>query len=65
MGALLRLLAYINIKEKKIVSLFRKIIGRKIFIRTELCMTKYTTYIPTYENRDVSARKMMEFTQND
>ena len=34
---------------KKIVPLYRKVLWIKIFIRTELCMTKYITYIHTYK----------------
>ena len=33
----------------KIIPLCRKFVGRKIVIRTELCMTKHITYMHTYK----------------
>ena len=57
-------LPYIESKHK-IISLCRKLIGRKIVIRTDLCLTRYITYIYIYINWVRSTRKMMGFTQND
>ena len=48
----------------KVLSLFKKGIGRKIVVRTELCMKNDITYIYIL-NWVISARKMMSLTQND
>ena len=49
MGYLTHMLSLQGSKLKKIAPLFRKGIGNKIAIRTELCMTKYIIYIYTYK----------------
>ena len=49
--------------DTKIVLLCRKMVGKKKVIHTDLCMTKYITYISTNKGEFESILKIMELMQ--